>query len=111
MAEITYSNWKVPKGHYEELNEKIDDIVEFYYINNRVPIEDYEGKMKEKLIDLLEWAKKTVVFYHEQDFTVLTKRFDRYIWHFEHLRGSNLDVFKVIGYLSRIIDEDEYYFK
>ena len=106
-----YANWKVPKQHYDELNERVAALVELYYVNNRVPVENFEEKMTEQLVDLLKWAKKTVVFYHEQNFTELTKRFDKYIWHFERGNYSNLDMFKVIGYLSRIIDEDEYYFK
>lgn len=110
MAKRDYKNCGKPKKDYEGLNEKIDDIVEFYYINNRIPIEDFESKLCEKCVELLQWAKKTVVFYHKQDYTELNKKFDRYIWHFENISFNNLDVFKVIGYLSRIIDDDEYFF-
>ena len=92
------------------IRELIAKAMELYYINSVIEQENYESKMVEILSALLDEAV-TFGLCRRRGYRMRKEQFGRYKWHLEHIGLKEFDMFKIIGDITKMIDDDEYYWQ
>lgn len=98
------------KDYEIEMRETISKIMEMYYINSVREQADYESEMIQMLCKLLDLAK-TFGLCKRRNYRMREEQFNRYQWHIEHIGLKEFTVFKIIGDITKMVDNDEYYWK
>lgn len=93
-----------------KIRNLISKAMELYYINSVMQQEDYESKMVAILSELCDEAI-TFGLCQRKGYRMRQEQFGKYKWHLEHIGLKEFDMFKIIGDITKMMDDDEYYWK
>ena len=92
-----------------EIKELIAKAVELYYVNGVIEQADYEAKMIAILSELCDLSVN--LGFSRGNYRMREEQFGRYKWHLDHIGLKEFDIFKIIGDIAKVMDNDEYYWK
>ena len=95
--------------HLKNIQEAVDEVITYYFVNKQVPQDNYLENLAMKTEYLCQQAIEYGIGC-TQDGLMRTEQFQRYGWKTEHTFKEN-DIFKIIGDIYKMIDDDEYFFK
>ena len=103
-----------PEQYTDLMAEYVEEVVNLYHANYLVrciPRMKYEEDMKELLIKICKIGIDYALCCTHGDYQIKKEQFGRYIWHLENIPFNNHDVFKIIGDVYKLLDNEEFFWK